>query len=509
MKIETMIATSRADCFGCEACANVCPKKCISMNRDDEGFAYPKINHEICIQCGRCDSTCPSLNFKANTVDKLPEVFVTINLDEKIRRHSSSGGTFTALSELILSTGGIIFGAGFNENWHVVHTSAENFDELENLRGSKYVQSQIGDVYKRVKVELENGRQVLFSGTPCQCAGLKSFLGKDYSNLLTVDIICHGTPSPYLWESYLEYRAMGHDIANVNFRSKRFGWTNNHLELTFYDCGYYAKANGQDLYLRNFLQSVIERPSCHECKFKFPNGKSDVTIGDAWGVQNFAPKFFDNRGTSLVIVHTTKGKNFLSHAKLAGQRINFDVIPTTNPCFLTSSIPDDRRQNFFDDLKTYSDVPVAIMQKYFQQNPNKIVADGRNLKFEAKQKFDKILRNIAKLREKNLLFITTTLNQNVINMITQNVSRNFKESGSYILQATNDENFIFVDCLHTLINLKAKASIGNLRGLVNEFHITDIFVDEQIKSGAVIKIFLENCSVPVKNFEIKKDGRDA
>ena len=185
MKIENMISTSRADCSGCSACANICPKNCIAMQRDDEGFAYPKINHEVCIQCGRCEKVCPALNFKSATIDKLPEVFVAIHPDKKVRRHSSSGGAFTALSEIILKDGGIIFGAGFNEDWRVVHTSAENLDELENLRGSKYVQSQIGGVYKRVKVELENNRQVLFSGTPCQCAGLKSFLGKDYSNLLS------------------------------------------------------------------------------------------------------------------------------------------------------------------------------------------------------------------------------------------------------------------------------------------------------------------------------------
>ena len=504
MKIEDMIAANRADCSGCEACANICPKNCISMKRDAEGFAYPKIDHEVCIKCGRCEKVCPALNFKPTIPAELPEVFVTIHPDAKVRRHSSSGGTFTALSEIILNGGGIIFGAGFNENWHVVHTSAENLDELENLRGSKYVQSQIGDVYKRVKVELENGRQVLFSGTPCQCAGLKSFLVKDYDNLLTVDIICHGTPSPFIWENYIDYRAGGHDIARVNFRSKRFGWTNNHIEITFYDCGYYANGTNQDLYQYNFLHGIIERPSCHTCKFKFPNCKSDVTIGDAWGVQNFSPKFFDNRGTSLVIVHTAKGRNFLSKAKLSGQRVSFDVLPAHNPCFITPSIPDNRRQDFFRDLKNFPHLPIAVMQKYFHQNPNKVVPSGRNLKVEATQKFDAILRQFAKRREKNILFITPILNGNVINNFVEKILRDFKGSGGYIFQPQGGGKFILVDAFHPIIRLSGEMKLNSLRDLIENFHVTNIFVDRQINLSDGLKNFLENRNLPVKSFEVHK-----
>ena len=500
MQIEDMIQNNRADCSGCAACKNICPKNCITMQRDAEGFDYPKINHEVCIKCGRCDATCPALNFKQTLPNKLPEVFVAVNPDAKTRRHSSSGGTFSALAELILSTGGIVFGAGFDGNWRVVHTSAENLDELENLRGSKYVQSQIGDVYKRVKVELESGRRVLFSGTPCQCAGLKSFLGKDYSNLLTVDIICHGTPSPFLWENYVEYIAQGHDIARVNFRSKRFGWVTNHLEINFYDCGYYAKSNGQDLFLKHFLHGMTERPSCHSCKFKFPNGKSDVTIGDAWGVQNFAPNFFDNRGTSLVIVHTDNGRNFLSKARLAGQQVSFDVLPRHNPCFLTPSIPDSRRANFFKDLKNFPHLPIAVMQKYFMQNPQKVVPDGRNLHQEAMNKYGAILRYINEHRNSNLLLITPTVDKYFSEFLTEDILKNFKDSGVYVIQMTGDGQIIFVDARHGVINFKVPANFGNIQGLLKDFHITEIFVDERlnfdegsmnwlVEQGLTIQIF--------------------
>ena len=498
MKIEDMISNNRADCSGCSACANICPKNCISMERDAEGFAYPQINHEVCIQCGRCEKVCPALNFKPIMPDKLPEVFVAVYPDEKVRRHSSSGGVFTALSELVLSTGGIIFGAVFDENWRVIHTSAENLDELENLRGSKYVQSQIGDVYKRVKVELENNRKVLFSGTPCQCAGLKSFLGKDYDNLLTVDIICHGTPSPLLWENYLEYIAKGHDIAHVNFRSKRFGWRQDYcIEITFHDCGYYAKIGVNDIYFRNFLQSMIERPSCHDCKFRFPNGKSDITMGDAWGVQNFAPKFFDNRGTSLVIVHTANGRNFLSKAKLAGQPVSFDVLPIFNPCFLSSSIPDDNRQNFFNDLKNFPHMAIAIMQKYFQQRYHR---SGRSTQENAIQKYAAILQRFAKLREKNLLVMTPTNDSNALNKIAQN----FKESGVYVLQLQNAGQAIFIDARHQFIRFNVQTNLENLRGLIESFHVTDIFLDRQINFNEGEIKFLESCGTTVKNFELTK-----
>ena len=259
----------------------------------------------------------------------------------------------------------------------------------------------------------------------------------------------------------------------------------------------------------NFLHGIIERPSCHECKFKFPNTKSDVTIGDAWGVQNFAPKFFDNRGTSLVIVHTAKGKNFLSKSNLVTRQVPFDVLPTNNTCFLTSSIPDDRRQNFFDDLKTYSKVPVAVMQKYFQQSSQKVNASGRNAKLEAKQKFDTILRHLAKLRDKNFLFITSTIDEKIIRTLEKKFLSNFKDSGGYILQIPKDGNLIFVDCLHLLIKLNAKASFENLRGILKEFHITNIFVDKRIKFSAETKNFLTNCNLPIQNFELKIDRRNA
>ena len=364
MKIEEML---RSACCGCESCANVCPQNCITMTQDAEGFFYPKINHENCIKCGRCESICPSLNAREVLPQKLPIIFVAINPNEKIRRHSSSGGAFTALSEKILNDGGIIFGAGFDENWHVKHMAAENFDALENLRGSKYVQSRIGNIFKRVKAEVESGRKVLFSGTPCQCAGLKNFLGKDFENLLTVGIMCHGVPSPLLWESYIQWRGRGHEISRVNFRSKRFGWLNFQLEITFKDCGYYSKPNMQDFYIQEFLLNVILRPACESCKFRFPNLNCDILLGDAWGIQNFAPEVTDNRGTSIIVVNNNNGLDYLKKARLAVKFLNLNAL-IYQPFFFIPTPADERRKNFFDDLAK-TNLPINVMQKYFLQNP--------------------------------------------------------------------------------------------------------------------------------------------
>ena len=501
MTLEEMISKKRADCTGCSACKNICPKNCITMERDAEGFLYPKINRDECINCGRCEKVCPALNFKATMPDTLPDVFAAIYPNDKVRRHSSSGGAFTALSELVLEDGGIVFGAGFDKNWRVVHTAAENLDELENLRGSKYVQSEIGDVYKRVKAELETGRQVLFSGTPCQCAGLKSFLGKDYDNLLTVDIICHGTPSPMLWENYLEHIAHGHDIAHVNFRSKRLGWTTN-LEINFYDCGYYFKVGNADTYYKQFLINLNLRPSCHECKFKFPNGKSDVTIGDAWGVQNFAPELFDNRGTSIVIIHTEKGKEFVGDSKLKGQLVSFDVMPIFNPCFMTSITPDARRKDFFDDIKNYPNHSVDIMQHYFYQNPNGVSVEGRNLQAETIQKYIAVNQHLAKLREKNVLLIAPPLTMDLIKFLAENILENFGDSGDYILQIPSEGNFTFVDALHPVINYNVTSSLESLKELVKNFNITDIFLERHMPLDEEIIEFLNRGEFTLNDFEL-------
>ncbi len=361
MKIEEMISQNRAECFGCAACANICPKKAISMQRDAEGFEYPKIDHAVCVQCGKCDGVCPSLNLPKK-ISAPPTAFVAINPDAKVRRHSSSGGIFGALAKVILDEGGIVFGAAFDENFSVAHMAAENFSELEKLHGSKYLQSQIGKTFQQVKKHLAAGRKVLFSGTGCQCAGLKNFVG-DSENLLIVEIFCHGVPSPALWESYIKWLGRGHEIVRVNFKSKRGGWQNPHFEVTFKDCGFYFRPLNEDTFNRNFLQNTIQRPSCGICKFRLPSLQSDLMIGDAWGVQNFAPDFFDNLGISVIILHTERALKILQQTNLVGRAVNFNAVLQGNPVLVIPTPEDPRRESFFADLKN-SGKPINVLQKF-------------------------------------------------------------------------------------------------------------------------------------------------
>ena len=491
MKIEEMISENYSSCCGCEACANICPKNAISMTRDVEGFAYPKINSELCIKCGRCDSVCPSLNFREKDFpDELPKTFVAVNPNEKVRRHSSSGGVFSALAEIILNDGGIVFGAGFDENFHVVHTSAENFDEMQNLRGSKYVQSQIGDVYKCVKKELESGRKVLFSGTSCQCAGLKSFLGGDSENLLTVDVFFHGVPSPEIWESYIDYRGQGHEIVNVDFRNKTFGWLNSFFQITFEDCGRYRLPLNNDAFGKAFLDCLSQRPSCAECKFRFPNGQSDISIGDAWGIQNFAQDMNDNRGTSLAVVHSEKGKNFFAKTDLKTREINFDEWIKSNPYFLIPSVEDSRRKDFFADLEKTKN-PVITMQKYFLQDSGKIGSENQQkIDSELDEKLRKILGHYSKKRNKNALLFTVEWDEELEKSVREKFSSSVENLGILLaLPVTNEKGETFLrycDSKYLRLQFVIEMTEDSIKQLKKDYGLTNVLffgknADENVK----------------------------
>lgn len=214
--------TDKSQCCGCEACRNVCPKQCITLKEDKEGFLYPEINVTTCIKCGLCERVCPML-LQSNKERMPVAVYAAKHKDDNIRLVSSSGGAFTFLAEKVIEQGGVVFGARFDENWQVVHDYVETKSELSLFRGSKYVQSRIGNSYQQVQQFLKSGRLVLFTGTSCQILGLKLFLRKQYDNLLAIDVICHGVPSPKVWKKYLNEVAFGHcsQITDISFRNKK------------------------------------------------------------------------------------------------------------------------------------------------------------------------------------------------------------------------------------------------------------------------------------------------
>lgn len=351
MKIKEIMNDKK--CSGCMACANICPKAAIKIKKI-EGFEYPYIDEDICVKCGKCNISCPIIN-DSEEKKYSQKVYAAKNKNTQIRMNSSSGGVFTIIAEWILDNDGVVFGAKFNEKMQVVHAYTETKEGLAVFRGSKYVQSKIGTSYKKVKEFLENGKKVLFTGTPCQVEGLLSFLGKKYDNLYTQDIICHGIPSPFVWEKYLEYieKIHGDSITNINFREKKQkGWTNYQVRYNYEN--YEEIINHKDdLYMQIFLRNIALRESCYNCKFKKILRNSDFTIADFWGINTINPEFNDEKGVSALIINSNKGLEIFDNIKnkleYTSQKI--ENIVKYNLCIKNSSARDKDRDIFIKELE--------------------------------------------------------------------------------------------------------------------------------------------------------------
>ena len=297
-------------CAGCTACMSICPHDAIRMQADRKGFLYPMTDEELCTDCGLCQKICPfqdGYSIKGNYAQ--PKVYAAKHRDNNVRMHSSSGGMFTALSDYILSQDGVIYGAAFDEQFRVCHQKAENTEERNKFRGSKYVQSDLNGVFTDIKDDLRGGRQVLFTGTPCQNAGLYAYLNKGYDNLYLCDIVCHGTPSPFLWKDYVHFLENRNKskLIRYSFRYKEIGWRGYNVYVTF-DNGK-SKLNTPEVlaYTNIFGSDLALRSSCYHCKFANLHRPSDITIADFWGIEKSVPDFDDNKGVSLVLVNSTKG----------------------------------------------------------------------------------------------------------------------------------------------------------------------------------------------------------
>lgn len=302
-------------CCGCNACVQKCPKQCIVMREDVEGFLYPVVDQSECVGCGLCEKACPILNAKAEHQEVT--AYAAFANDDNIRMKSSSGGLFTLFARQILSDNGIVFGAAFDQNFMVHHIAIETEEELIKLQGSKYLQSRIENTYQEAERYLKFGRKVLYTGMACQIAGLKKFLGKEYELLYTVDVLCHGVPSPKVWRRYLDYQEKCHGgaVTRTFFRQKDFGWKTYALKLQFNNLSAYEQIFSRDLFMQMFLSNICLRPSCHACKFKGLDRPSDITIGDSWGIENYMPEMDDDKGTSVVLVHSLNGQKLFANCK--------------------------------------------------------------------------------------------------------------------------------------------------------------------------------------------------
>lgn len=367
-------------CTGCHACFNACPKNCIKMEPDEEGFLYPDIDANKCIDCGKCKKICPILNdYSGNPKG---EAFAYINKDEETRMNSSSGGIFTLLAEFIIDSGGIVFGAAFDTDLNVHHISIDNKNELYKLRGSKYLQSTIGNSYKDAEKYLKLGQYVLFSGTPCQISGLKTYLGVDYPNLITQDIICHGVPSPLVWQKYLmflksKFKATINQKNPPVFRNKSTGWKEYSVSVDFENNATYKKKSSEDLYMKAFLKNLSLRHSCYNCNFKSLKRESDITLADFWGIDKIKPELDDNKGVSLILINTKKGKNLLNSIsqKTKMQNVNIEEAIKYNTAAVSSPPIPKNRDKFIHYVICYNfkkAVNKALDEKLYRKLINKL-----------------------------------------------------------------------------------------------------------------------------------------
>ena len=373
-------------CNGCHACASACPKSCITMERDENGFLYPHIDEQACSQCGICESICPVQNTSVGlSHESRICAYAAIHKDGDIRNKSSSGGAFTAIATEIIKRDGVVFGATFDANFNVVHQYVEKIDNLQKLRGSKYVQSTIGDAYKQVKTFLEIDKWVLFTGTPCQIGGLRAYLKKDYERLITQDIICHGVPSPMVWEKYVEYRKRtvnGAKPTRISFREKNEGWKQFSLSFSFDNNAGYSNTLYNDPMMKAFLRNLSLRESCYNCAYKTKARQSDVTLADFWGIENLHPEMDDDLGVSLVIVHTDKGAKLLKNIgnDLTLKQVNVDDAIVYNSAMIRSVDKPPQRDSFLLTVKNngFSIAEKRYLQEKFLTKCKKILLKIKN-----------------------------------------------------------------------------------------------------------------------------------
>lgn len=353
---------NKADCCGCGACVQKCPKHCISFDEDSEGFYYPTIDEQSCIDCGMCEKTCPVSS--PYNKRKPIRTFAAINKDERIRLESSSGGFFSVMAQQIIANGGVVFGARFDEKWNVIIDSCDTIEKLSEFRGSKYVQAYTGDAFKRCEQLLKSNVKVLFSGTPCQISALKHFLSHDYDNLITVDFICHGVPSPKVWKMYLNEISKLSEIDSISMRNKDKGWADYNMKIGLNSNGsqVISSSHRDNIYMKAFLNDMILRPSCYNCKAKECRSSSDITIGDFWGVEKICPELNDDRGINICLLHTNKCDNLLYGHNIYIDDVAYEDVVKYNQSILKSVSPWPRRKEFFDKLSKTNSIESLMAQ---------------------------------------------------------------------------------------------------------------------------------------------------
>lgn len=391
--MDTIEIVNKDECCGCGSCVQRCPKKAISMVEDEEGFLYPQINNEQCINCGLCSKVCPQLKKNKDVNNEYPKAFAMRSKNNEELLKSSSGGIFSVIADYVFENDGVVFGAAYDDELNVNHIKAESQKELEPLRSSKYVQSNIGETYKETETLLKEGRLVFFTGTPCQIAGLNSFLIKEYDNLITCDLVCHGVPSQKLFHTYIEYlsKKFNSRVVKYNFRCKeKNGW------------GLFSKVETEDgkiryinpdfdPYYSNFLESTTYRLNCYQCHYTSYNRVSNITLADYWGISGIHSSFYREEGNSLILINNKKGEQIFEKITDKIEYIQTDLEKAAN-----------HNKNLIRPSK-YSNEREKIYFGIYEKNPEQYIKENLKVKLTGKKIIkliipNKMQKNLKKMR---------------------------------------------------------------------------------------------------------------
>ena len=370
---------NKKDCNGCGVCALKCPKNAIKMEVDEEGFLYPVIDKEKCINCGLCKRICPNNPKDKNNNSK---TYIAYNLDKEEKKKSSSGGMFAPIAKWVINHNGVVFGVTFNENLEAYHTYVDNIEDIVKFQGSKYVRSDLKDSYKKAEEFLKEGKYVLFTGTPCQCQGIRTYMQNKYDKLITCEIVCHANPSPKVLKMYIKNLGLKYDkkVKNIYFRSKENGWRNQVPITEFID----STKIEENSYFKAFVREMINRPSCYSCRFCTPVRYSDFSIADFWGIEKVDPTIKnDDSGISLFNVNTEKGMNILNDIKdeLFLKEVNTELAFSYNH---HCNVPIHKnRDKFFKELengKINEKNIIKYMNKYSENSLyKKVLGKGKRI----------------------------------------------------------------------------------------------------------------------------------
>lgn len=406
---------SKAECCGCNACGDACPKGSISFVKDEEGFLYPQIDKTTCIECNLCEKVCPVINIEAlkkNDFEK-PKCYAAVHKNLQVRFDSTSGGAFSAFAKKAYQEKAYVGGAVWNDDWSVSQYISNNKKDLERLRSSKYIQSNAIGFYKEVKELLKNGEKVLVCGTPCQMAALRSFLGKPYDNLLILDFVCMYVNSPKIWEAYIKHLEEKHHakVVYIKDKNKEIGWRTLCTKVVFDNGDVSYETKDKNAFRRCYMgMGVAARPSCHNCKFKgFPR-IADATLADFWGVEKYLPKVYDNNlGTSMVLLNSEKGRAYYEEkaaSQMTTQEIPFESILGGNLGLMQSHKPNPA----IDRAAFYKEVEETDLEEIVDHHLNKGISYKRKVK-----NILRFVKQAYKASEGNIFTLFKTINYNLFN----------------------------------------------------------------------------------------------